>query len=478
MPLSKPVRLMSDSEKQIKMDGGDLTNQVFSIPLDDARLLVYAPLKGMAFIANPALINAILDNFQQPPATAENENACLQVLRQKGFFEPEPYPSDEYTDRGVCYDAAILFLTNCCNLRCTYCYASSGDHAPVLMTWEIAKAAIEQVVDAVVKRNSHEFTLGFHGGGEPTLNWEILTRAAEYARRLCGQNGLELQLCGSFNGYWTEPVRQYIIANFTDISISFDGLPQVQNSQRPAVGQKESFDRVSETLSELDRAQRPYGLRMTVTNDSIALLPESVAFICKNFQPRRIQVEPVFLQGRAREFSHQKTDPGFFISQFIAAYRLAAAQGIELFYSGARPDLLTQRFCLAACRALIVTTEGEITVCFEAFGREHPLSNGFIVGSYQGNGAFSVDPKKLDRHFCRQVQEIAHCNDCFCRWHCAGDCAIKTSPEGQFQSTDRCHVNRELTKFLILERLRASGGLLWERGKISPCLCGIKKAYE
>jgi uncharacterized protein len=464
-------------------EANELTKQIFSIPLGNDQFLVYAPLKGMAFIANPALVNLVLDHCQRldlPEGENGTGTACLQLLQQRGFFSAAPLPVDDYSDRGVCYDAAILFLTNRCNLRCSYCYASSGDFAPREMKWETARAAIDYVIKDIVERNSGEFTLGFHGGGEPTLNWKILTKATDYARAASAENGLSLQVSGAFNGYWSKKVLNYIIANFTDISLSFDGLPAVQNQQRPAVGHKESCSRVSETLAALDRSDLSYGIRMTVTSDSVAFLSESVAYICDRFRPRRIQVEPVFLEGRARQNQQVLADPGVFVEQFITGYRIAADHGIELFYSGARPDALTQRFCLAACRALVVTTEGDITTCFETYGQDHPLSREFIVGSYQGDGRFLVDRAKLDTHLRRTVNGISHCDACFCKWHCAGDCTVKTGVSGhagEFQPTDRCIVNQELTRFLILDRLRASGGLLWEKNKNSSWVCGRRNTY-
>jgi uncharacterized protein len=125
---------------------------------------------------------------------------------------------------------------------------------------------------------------------------------------------------------------------------------------------------------------------------------------------------------------------------------------------------LCERFCLAACRALVVTPDGDITTCFETYGREHPLSRHFIVGSYKGNGQFSIDEEKLHRHFNRTVKQISYCDKCFCKWHCAGDCAIKTLSEENgdgFQPTDRCVANQELTKFLVLRKIKENGGLIW-----------------
>ncbi|MBI5746569.1 MAG: radical SAM protein [Nitrospirae bacterium] len=455
-----------------------MSQQIFSIPLDNERYLIYAPLKGIAFIGNPPLINAIFEHCRHMGASHPHIStpSCdrphhgervlddLDFLHRLDFFQPEPFPIDEYQQKGVQYDAVILFLTNQCNLRCSYCYASSGEYQMKQMPWEIAKASIGLVIGEVIKNQSPSMTLGFHGGGEPTLNWPILSRATDYACSLAEKNNIPLHITGSFNGYWPKKVLHYVIQNFTEVSLSFDGLPSIQNLQRPTRDKRDSYRRVAESLHTLDHAQFPYGIRMTVTNDSILSLAEAISFICENFRPRKIQVEPVFVEGRARKNRLSITDLNIFIDQFIKGFKEAERHNITLFYSGARLEVLTQRFCLAACRALVVTPDGDITTCFETYGREHPLSHHFIVGNYKGNGEFFMDKERLLHHFSHTVQQIPYCNACFCKWHCAGDCAIKTISEETavgFQPTERCLVNQELTKFLILNKIKESGGMIW-----------------
>jgi uncharacterized protein len=443
------------------MQPARLMDQVFSIALGENKHLIYHPLKRIAFVANAALVNAVVDRCQAPPNQADmNELGFLECL---DFFAPSAIPADPWAETGVRYDAVVLFLTNECNLRCTYCYASAGEHTKSRMPWEIAKAAIDQVAAEVRKHDLPSMSLGFHGGGEPTMNWPILKRAVEYARDVATAGDLRLQVSGAFNGYWTDVVREFMLAHFTDISLSFDGLPSIQGTQRPTVTGGSSYSRLEDTLKALDASQVKYGIRMTVTKHSLACMLEGILYICANFKPAKIQVEPVFLAGRARENGLGVDDMDEFISHFIRGFKVARDAGIELFYSGARLEALTRRFCTAACNALVVTPEGKITACFETFGSEHPLSERFYVGSYS-DGAFHIDPSKLRTHFDHTVDMLPACASCFCQWHCAGDCAAKTCAEDLTDSghyPTRCYINQELTRFLLLDRIEQSGGLLW-----------------
>ncbi|MCZ7356620.1 MAG: radical SAM protein [Candidatus Methanoperedens sp.] len=469
----------------------NILQQIFSVPLDNEKYLIYAPLKGIAFIGNTSLVNAIFEqcsnlntsipkSFRTPSGTPrfEKMRTDLDFLQKLDFFQLEALPEDEYQQKGIQYDAVILFLTNQCNLRCSYCYASSGEHKSQQMPWEIAKAGIDFVMGEVIKNQSPTMTLGFHGGGEPTLNWEVLTKATEYAHSLSKKNNIQLHLTGSFNGYWPEKVLHYIIQNFTELSLSFDGLPSIQNIQRPTINKNDSFPRVAETLHALDQAQFSYGIRMTVTNNSVRYLAENISYICKNFKPKKIQIEPVFDVGRAKENKSAIIDLNIFIDQFIMGFKEAEKHQIDMFYSGARLEVLTQRFCLAACRALVVTPDGDITTCFETYSQEHPLSRNFIVGNYKGDGQFFIDKEKLLSHFNHTVEQIPHCDACFCKWHCAGDCAIKTLSENtidRYHPTERCYANQELTKFLILDKMKKSGELIMVNKKISLPLSKEKR---
>lgn len=455
-----------------------ILQQIFSIPIDKEKYLVYAPLKKIAFIANPLTVNAIFDYCQYTSKSSlatsifsqditrkkkELENT-LGFLHSFNFFEPEPTPVDEYHEIGIQYDAVILFLTNQCNLRCIYCYASSGKYPKKQMSWEIAKAAIDHVVEEILNKGLQVLTLGYHGGGEPTLNWNIFSKATDYAISLAEKNNIQIYLTGSFNGYWPKRTLNYILNNFTDISLSYDGLPSIQNVQRPNKDDQGSFPKVAESLNALDESGVSYGIRMTVTNESAHHLAESISFIFDNFRPKKIQVEPVFEEGRAKRRGSQISDPNIFIDQFIMGFKKAEEHGIVLFYSGARPEVLTRRFCLAACCALIVTPEGDVTTCFEIYGKNHPLSSQFIVGQYKTNRKFVLDKGKLNAHLSYEVEQIPYCDACFCKWHCAGDCSVKTCYEGmksRFQPTERCYLNRELTKFLLLKNIAESGGFIW-----------------
>jgi uncharacterized protein len=447
-----------------------LSDQVFTVPLAPDRYLVYAPLHGLAFVGNRALLGRVREHcraasrWPSGPPTDDPGGGTEGLESVFRILQPLRPPADGYCDARPRYDSLVLFLTNRCNLRCSYCYASAGEHPAASMPWAVAKAGIDFVVREALEHGTDVVTVGFHGGGEPTLNWRVLEAAVGHAEERTSRAGVTLELSGAFNACWPRHVVDFMIEHFTGLSISFDGLPEVQDRQRPGVDGEGSYHRAARTLHALDEAGFGYGIRMTVTRESLRHLEAGVQHVCARFKPHTIQVEPAFPEGRAATGGASEIAPHEFVSRFLAAHRTAEEHGVRLFYSGARLDTLARRFCLAACRALVLTPEGEVTTCFEVFGRDHPAGPHFIVGRWDGAADFRIDEGRLRNLVSAGTQEDPECTRCFCRWHCAGDCAVKRGlPGGDSvgRQRARCALNQELTTRLLLERIQASGGVAW-----------------
>jgi len=194
-----------------------------------------------------------------------------------------------------------LFLTTACNLRCTYCYASAGNATPKFMTLETARRGIDFVAANAAQRRSPYFEVGYHGGGEPTVHWPVLTASFDYAREKAAELQLELRSSVATNGVLSGPQIDWIVAHVGGVSLSCDGLPTVHDECRRTASGSGSSARVIHTLRRFDEAKFPYGIRLTVTAEHIGTLADSVEFLSSEFHPSSIQIEPVYLLGRGRE---------------------------------------------------------------------------------------------------------------------------------------------------------------------------------
>ena len=225
-------------------------------------------------------------------------------------------------------------------------------------------------------------------------------------------------------------------------------------------------------IQAMDQRRFPYGIRMTVTDAGIESLARSVEFLCRETACGTFQVEPAFDHGRASQEGLALTHHQCFATAFMEAYDIAVSYGRHLYYSGARPWLITSQFCQAIEKALVVTPDGLLTACYEVCGKEHALVQDFFFGALSRHGTINMDPEVREQLYERIGQRRTLCEDCFCYWHCAGDCPAKTLTSklnGHLSFGERCDLNRVITKEVLIRYITAGGGV-WQREKPAKSL--------
>jgi uncharacterized protein len=425
--------------------------EIYTIPFGD-KSVIYRPQRHVAFIGNSALARYVLERDSGIAAGADPD--IERFLQDAGFDGPALECSLPEIGGEVRPTGAVLLMTNRCNLRCTYCYANAGaEQHPAEMSWSIAKAVIDFVVGNARQAAAEPPSLTFHGGGEPTVHWDLLVRAVEYAKAVDPRTRISM----SSNGIWTEAQRRFVCRHFADVSLSMDGVSEVQNRQRPRAGGLESATDVWESIRSLDEAAIDYGIRMTVLPESVDRLVDGVSLICRDTRARAIQVEPTFTSSRGH---YADMDGGFadaFSERFVEAWRVGRAANRQVYYSGARPWVIAPMFCQAPLKAAVATADGRLVTCFEVFSELSPLAGGFTVGRVR-DGRVEYDGAALRAFLDAQQQRRQECVDCFCYWHCSGDCATRR-PGGRNGSEGRCRATRNITLALLLAFMEESGGL-------------------
>ncbi len=438
--------------------------QIFSIPVEDNRFILYRPLLRRAFIGNQSMADLVAAcATQSSPATNACTHDAIAFLQDIDFLKPDPPPMP-LPDLAYHPSMAVLLLTNRCNLRCTYCYADGGMRPVQDMALEVVYTAIDYVYQTAKAMHRPHFDVTFHGGGEPMQMWDKLQTAVTYARA----KDLPSRIAMVTNGVWTRPQRAWILENFDGLSVSFDGRPTTQNQQRPLWNGQGSFRAVMRTLKALDRAKLSYGIRMTATAPWREKLPEDVRFICEHTACQTMQVEPAYNTARGTHRFPTSDEGLAFADAFMEAFAIAAQAGRRLTYSGARPWLLTRTFCSAPYNALIVTPTGDLVTCYEIASDDHELAGLSTIGHIAGSHVV-IDHEARQALLERLHAKREACEGCFLLWHCAGDCYTRTFDKeaGTFATpSPRCPVNREITKRLLLWYIMAGGGV-WQ-GQAMP----------
>jgi uncharacterized protein len=432
--------------------------ELHTIPFQD-KFLIYRPLRKLAFVGNRAMAELCGALAREGAEAPRPEGEACRFLEAAGFFEPDvPAPEPAAGPGEFRPTVCVLFLTQKCGLRCIYCYAGGGDgpKAPD-MDPALARTAIEEVSRSAAALGRGHYELCFHGGGEPLEAWELLKRSAEYAR----STPLKAVISLTSGGMWTDSQRAWITENIDQVSLSFDGLPGVQNSQRPQKSGAGSHAAVWKTIKALDAADVPYGIRVTVTDQFVAKLPENIEYLCRETGAGAIQVEPAFAHGRARSADTALKRQSEFARSFMEGYDTACLYKRHMYYSGARPWLLTSSFCGAYDSALIAGHSGFLTFCYEVCDHSHELADSFIFGRLSSGGGITLDSRAREAFFGRLERRRKRCRSCFCFHHCAGDCPAKTfsRASGEHSLKSRCRLNREITKNILLRYIEQGDGV-------------------
>jgi uncharacterized protein len=262
---------------------------------------------------------------------------------------------------------------------------------------------------------------------------------------------------------WSEDQCHWLMKNLNAISVSMDGNNETQNRNRPLASGKPSFPIVMRNLKMMDEQDFSYGIRMTATAPWDQL-QENVRFIVEQTKCRGIQVEPAFNPTRGGHGNTSAEESSAFIRAFQDAYMVAKEHQAELRYAGAKPGNTARQFCTAPYNALVVNPEDDIVACYEVVNRNHELYASAVFGHVK-DGQVILIPSARENLVERIHERFIRCKDCFCHWTCAGDCYIRVfqpGENGHLIFNERCEINRELTRFLLLHLIADSGGV-WNK---------------
>lgn len=421
----------------------------------DDKYLIYRPLQRLAFVGNKALVE-VIQKLNDHPGMLSNQGEIsgelLSFLDEVGFFRMETIP-EEPIDQ---LTSAVFLLTNRCQLRCTYCYAAAGELNPKVIDLDTVRTVIDFIATKAEEQGKQGFRIDFHGGGEPTLEWDVLTKSVDYART----KSIKANISITSNAIWSDQQCSWLLKNMDSMSISMDGDELTQNRNRPLTSGKPSFPIVMKNIARLDESGLPYGIRMTAVAPWDHLV-NNIEFIATKTNCRGVQVEPAFSPKRGTHGTVDNDDHLQFIEAFKEAYLLAKQHKMNFRYAAARVGTITQRFCSAPYDAIVVNPDDQIVACYEVTSLSHTLGIISNLGYVKERNVFINTESRENLHSLMK-ERFLHCESCYCRWTCAGDCYVRTfqpGVNGHLVYGNRCEINRELTAFLLLQLISENGGV-------------------
>jgi len=153
----------------------------------------------------------------------------------------------------------MLYLTEDCNLRCTYCFV---DKKPRRMTSEVARKAVEFFLHRNISGAEWQIGITFFGG-EPFIELDRMEEVVAIAREPRQDTYKKIRFSATTNATIATPRVERIIKDSNmSLLISMDG-GHGASSYRPFVSGKSSYEHVAKNLPKLVSWSGDAYVRMT-----------------------------------------------------------------------------------------------------------------------------------------------------------------------------------------------------------------------
>ena len=285
------------------------------------------------------------------------------------------------------------------------------------------------------------------GGGEATHEFYKLKHLIEKTKRLAKDRNLTYHFSMPTNGIFGNTIRKYLTENLNSISLSFDGPAHIQNLHRPLTNGSDSFPIVFETANYFYKHRAPFALRATVSDYSLNYIEETVNFFSSNYPGISISLEPLSPVGRAlKNNTVGPPDKNILANKMISLMKQYENKNIKLVNSSSSEyDVLRPAFCSSvAVPNWTVCVDGSIYCC-----ERDDAPDEFLLGRFDfDRREIILDENKIQNVRKLNVFSYEECTDCFCKYHCAGDC-----PDRRLSEKTDCVAVRRVGKYVLSKSL-------------------------
>ena len=180
----------------------------------------------------------------------------------------------------------VLYFTNKCNLACTYCYEDLPGRPPQILSKEDIVKSVDKILE---REDPHQQTLIVLFGGEPTLEWENVCFAMDYA--YSRKKNVHFNMTTNGIKYLSQDFIDLTKDNFfykkklLSIDVSFDG---VGNKDRVFHNGMESTPFMVKIFKKLLENNFRFRIRYTIHKLNIRRAYEDITKIVKTFRPERL----------------------------------------------------------------------------------------------------------------------------------------------------------------------------------------------
>lgn len=350
-------------------------------------------------------------------------NEIVELYNDKILFSEDDYERFAKYSVASPVKAMCLNIAHDCNLRCKYCFASTGDFGTgrKMMTFETGKRAIDFLIEKSEDRENLE--LDFFGG-EPLMNFDTVKQIVEYARSREKECGKRFRFTITTNGLLLDDDKiDFINKEMSNVVLSIDGRKETNDNVRIRVDGSGCYDSILPKFKKLveQRGDKEYYVRGTFTKYNIDFCEDVFSLYNEGFD--QISVEPVVC-GSENPYALTEKE----LSEIFKEYERLAERILENEEKGEKFNFfhfmldLDQGPCaikrLRGCGCgneyVAVTPDGDIFPCHQFVGIDE-----FKMGNLY-NGTFNQDMKS--DFAAAHVYTKPECRECWAKFYCSGGC--------------------------------------------------------
>ena len=347
----------------------------------------------------------------------------VELYNDKILFSEDTY--EQYAKYSVAapVKAMCLHIAHDCNLRCQYCFASTGDFGVgrKLMTLETGKKAIDFLLENSGDR--HNLELDFFGG-EPLMNWEVVKQIVIYAREREKEYDNKLfRFTITTNGVLLDDEKiDFMNKEMYNVVLSIDGRKEVNDRMRKHINGTGCYDEIIENYKKLVslRENKDYYVRGTFTKYNLDFSEDVMHLADCGFE--QISVEPVIGEPDEPYAILEKDLPVVF-----AEYEKLALKMIDLnkkkfcnfFHFMIDLDngpcaIKRLRGCSCGNEYVAVTPDSDIYPCHQFVGHEEFKMGNLLDGTF--------DTEMKDYFAKSHIYTKPECTNCWAKFYCSGGC--------------------------------------------------------
>ncbi|MBR2040761.1 MAG: thioether cross-link-forming SCIFF peptide maturase [Oscillospiraceae bacterium] len=344
------------------------------------------------------------------------------------LFSEDDY--ERFTDmmKGAPIKSMCLHISHDCNLRCKYCFASTGDFGKgrKLMPVETGKKAIDFLLTH--SGNRHNLELDFFGG-EPLMNWDAVKEIVDYARSKEEEYNKKFRFTVTTNGVLLNDDNiDYINKEMKNVVLSLDGRKCVNDNMRLTINGKGSYDIFVPKFQKLvekrlEGENKEYYARGTFTKNNLDFA-QDVYHIADDLGFDQLSVEPVIADPSEPYAITEEDLPAIFAEYEKLAVEMIRRKKEEgrcfnFFHFMIDLDqgpcaIKRLRGCGCGNEYVSVTPDGDIYPCHQFVGNDE-----WKMGNLDDE---TLDIEMKDKFACSNIYTKEGCKDCWCKFYCSGGC--------------------------------------------------------